>query len=106
MVSLLEIIIYSTIMAVEGYIVVYEHAIDQYEINWTRFGHYVFATCILMIYTHCMGQAFAALIMNPMEILVILSTVGFIMVMMLNDFFFKTDELPQVSLRLISDAVG
>src|SRR5699024_3373792 len=70
-----------------------EHAIDSYQINWHRLGHYILCTWICLIFTQSIGQLVGVAIMEPYEIAMLLSTILFAFVIMLDDFFFKTEEL-------------
>lgn len=106
LVSILQIFLFSIILSSTSYFSVSEHAIDDYALNWFRMGHYLLCTFIALLLTQSLGQFVGVAILEPFEIAIMLSTTLFTFVMMLDDFFFKTEELKHQVFVWASEALS
>lgn len=106
LVSILQIFFFSFVLSTTSYFSVSEHAIDDYALNWSRMGHYLLCTFIALLLTQSFGQLVGVAILEPFEIAIMLSTTLFTFVMMLDDFFFKTEELKHQVFVWASNMLG
>ncbi len=106
LVSIVQILLLSIVLATSSYFAVSEHAIDGFVVNWHRFGHYLLCTFICLLLTQSFGQFVGVAVLEPFEIAIMLSTTFFTFVMMLDDFFFKTDELKHQIFVCVSEVLS
>ena len=78
---------------------------DEYSVNWLRLGHYVLCVWLNQVYCQSIGQLMGMLITEP-SLAIVASVMGYSLLAIQNDFFFKVDEGGNPLLVAISDTLG
>lgn len=71
LISFIEVSLYALFNACLGYFLPAQHAIDNYTINWSRFGLYFLFMWLLSLYMQSFGQLIGIILVNHMEFAII-----------------------------------
>lgn len=70
-ISFIEVSLYALFNACLGYFLPAQHAIDNYSINWSRFGLYFLFMWLLSLYMQSFGQLIGIILVDHMEFAII-----------------------------------
>ena len=106
LISILELSIYVLTISTFAYFSSGQHAIDNYTINWNRYGQYTLSVWLLCLYAQSLGHLIGVLVMRSATTAVVISIMIYTVMDITNDFLFKSDEFKSDLLVMGSNLIG
>ena len=96
LVTIIQALVLVSLVCTLCYFVFGEYTIDSDTINWTRFGHYLFAVFLYSLFMQSIGLTIGVIYAQSVVSGLAVTIVVYVLLQMPSDFFFKTSDMDNI----------